>query len=262
MMLKDNPAPVNLKGHYIMSIQKFAPAFLALALPVFVLAAAPQARADNDAGIYALSVLDVNVDVSVKAAPDIAEISAGVVTQSPQASIALAENAKKMAGVFAALKKAGIADTDIQTNGLNVSPQYDYSRSNDGKPPVISGYQASNNVTVIIRDVKKTGTVIDTLVAQGANQINGPTFTVSKPEPLLDQARIEAVKKARARADLLAGAAGMKVKRVITLSESRGMSYVPRPMMMAAKATEAADTPVAAGEVDLTASVTAKYEIE
>ncbi|SNS57528.1 hypothetical protein SAMN06295912_109100 [Sphingomonas laterariae] len=204
--------------------------------------------------------LDIVAEGEVTRVPDIATISAGVVTQAPTAGAAMTENANRMAAVVAALKKAGVADRDIQTSTLNLNPQYRYG---DNKPPVITGYQASNQVSIRFRDVKRSGAILDTLVAQGANQINGPSLSVDKPETALDEARAAAIRTARARATLYAEAAGLRVKRILAISEQGGGYQPPMPVpMMMARAEKAADTAVEAGEQKLAVSVSVSFELE
>lgn len=204
--------------------------------------------------------LDIVAEGEVSRAPDIATIGAGVVTQGTTAGAAMGENATRMAATVAALRKAGVADRDIQTSAINLNPQYRYG---ENVAPVITGYQASNQVTVRFRDVKKAGAILDTLVAQGANQINGPTFTIDKPEAALDEARTAAVTKARARAELYAKAAGLTVRRILAISEA-GDAAPPRPMpmMQMARSKEAADTTIEAGEQKLTVSLTVTFELQ
>lgn len=207
-----------------------------------------------------MTTLVVSSQADVNAAPDIAEVTAGVMTTALTAQDALKQNSEKMNAVFAALKKVGVAEKDIQTSGINVNAQYNYQ---DNQSPKVIGYQAVNNVNVRFRDLKNVGPILDTLVAQGANQLNGPNFTVENPDPLLDGARKEAVEKAKKRAELYAAAAGMKVKRIITLSEQSGIEG-PRPyaaMKVRAMAADAAPTPVAAGEVNLNVTVNVTYEL-
>ena len=204
------------------------------------------------------TTLTLSATSEVQAAPDIAAIGAGVVTQAPDAQTALSANSEKMVRVVAALRKAGIAERDIQTSGLNVQPQFRYEQN---QPPVLTGFQASNRVQVTLRDVKSTGRVIDALVKEGANQIDGPDFRVANPEPLLDRARTEAVKRARARADLYAAAAGLSVKRITAINEGFEQSQpMPKMRMMAMEASADA-APVAPGEVSLSATVTMAFEL-
>jgi uncharacterized protein YggE len=129
--------------------------------------------------------------------------------------------------------------------------------------PKIIGYQVSNQVSVRQRNLADFGRTIDTLITAGANQVNGPSFQIDEPDGALDEARVEAMKKARARATLYAQAAGLKVLRILSISESGG--YVPQPPVMYARAamadTMGAPTPVAAGEVSMSASVTVMFEL-
>ena len=204
--------------------------------------------------------LDISAEGSVNRAPDIATISAGVVTQALSAADAMRQNASRMAATVAALKASGVADRDIQTASINLSPQYRYA---ENKAPEITGYQASNQVSVRFRDIKRAGAILDTLVKQGANQINGPVFSVEKADAVLDEARVAAVKAARARADLYAQAAGLRVKRIISISESQNYAPPPYPMaMMAARAEKAADTAIEPGEQKLSVSVAVSFELE
>lgn len=206
------------------------------------------------------ATITLSAEAKVAAAPDIADIGAGVVTQATDASAALAANATRMSAVVAALKRAGVAARDIQTSALNLQPQYRYA---DNQPPTLTGYQASNRVSVALRELGGAGRIIDTLVAQGANQIDGPSFRLDKPEPLLDQARGQAVATLRARAQLYAAAAGLRVKRIVSISESGPLqSPMPRPMMQSMARAEKADSPVAPGEVDVGVSVTMAFELE
>ncbi len=207
------------------------------------------------------ATLTLSAEAEVQAAPDIADIGAGVVTQAADAQAALAANSAQMTRVVAALRKAGIADRDIQTAGLNLQPQYRYEQN---QSPILTGFQASNRVQVTLRDLKGSGKVIDTLVKEGANQIDGPNFRVANPDPLMDKARTEAVAKARARAELYAKAAGLRVKRITSISEGFEQRP-PMPMMRSvamADVAAAPPPPIAPGEVGLVARVTMAFELE
>lgn len=207
------------------------------------------------------SVLNINASADLKQSPDIAIISAGVVTQSRNAKTAMSDNANKMAAAFAAIKAAGIADRDMQTSGISLQPQYVYE---ENKPPRITGYQASNNLTVRIRQMDKVGAVLDAVVAQGINQISGPSFSIDNPDAALDKAREEAMQTAMRRANIYARASGMKIKRVVSINESGGYQQ-PQPMpMMAMARMEKADamTPVAGGEVTMSIQLNVQFELE
>ena len=204
--------------------------------------------------------LDIVAEGEVLRTPDIAIVSAGVTNQAPTAGAAMQDNARSMSGVIAALRKAGIADRDIRTSSINLQPQYRYQ---ENQPPQLVGYQASNTVQVTFRKISESGKIIDTLVANGANQINGPSFSVEKADVALDEARTNAIAKARARAELYAKAAGLKVKRILSISEggmaSPPMPY-PAPRVYMAK-TEA-DTTVQPGQSPLSVSVNVSFELE
>ncbi len=204
--------------------------------------------------------LDLSVRGEVSRVPDVAIISAGVITQAQDARTALSDNAGKMAKVLAALKKAGVDARDIATSSISLSPQYRYI---ENQPPAITGYQASNTLTVRFRDIAKSGAILDTLVSQGANQISGPTLTIDKPEAALDEARLAAMKTARARADLYARAAGTTVKRIVAISESGdGPAPSPMPMMMAGRSAEMAPkTEIAAGEQQIGVTISVTFEL-
>jgi uncharacterized protein YggE len=215
------------------------------------------------------TLLTVSADGRVTRAPDLATFSAGVVSQGKTASEALAANSADMARVVAALKRAGLADKDIQTSNLSLNPIYAPQRSLpdgtiDPPQPRIVGYQANNTVSVRQRNLKDYGRVIDTLVSAGANQVNGPSFEVENPDPVLDAARTAAMQKARARAELYARAAGLRVSRILSISESGGWSP-PQPVMyrMAAmdSAAAAPSAPVQAGELQLSINVTVQFEL-
>lgn len=203
--------------------------------------------------------LTVSAEGKVARAPDIADISGGVVTIAPTAAAAMADNARRMTAVVAAVRKAGIAERDIQTAGLSLQPQYRYDNN---QPPALTGYQATNTVNLRIRKLADTGRLLDALVAVGANQLNGPNFRVDAADAALDEARTAAVATARARAELYAKAAGVHIKRIVSISESGG-NPEPRPIMARAMAMKAADaeTPVSPGEVSLTVNVTMVFEI-
>jgi uncharacterized protein YggE len=207
------------------------------------------------------TTLTVNAEGRVTRAPDIAEVSGGVVTIAPTAAAAMADNAVRMNAVVAAIRRAGIAERDIQTTGLNLQPQYRYDNN---QPPVLTGYQATNTVALRIRKIDQTGKLLDTLVGVGANQINGPNFRIEAADAALDEARVAAVATARTRAELYAKAAGMRVKRIASISESGGFEPGPRPMMMAKAmaVSDSAPSPVAPGEVALTINVTMVFELE
>lgn len=237
-----------------MSIRHLALCALLLAPAAFAQDRAPQAALPADA-----TVLQVNVRGEVQRAPDLATIQAGVVSRDADANAAMRGNAVRMTAVLAALKRAGVAERDIQTSAISLQPQYSYA---DKQPPRIDGYEASNNVSVRLRDMGKIGSVLDALVHEGANQIIGPTFAVDRPEAALDEARRSAVQQARARADVYAQAAGLHVRRILSMSESVDVAP-PRPMMRMslAMAAPAPATPVETGQNTLAVDLNVQFEL-
>ncbi len=204
------------------------------------------------------TVLDIVAEGTSTRVPDLAVIQAGVTTQAATAAEAMTQNGAQMARVLAALRRAGIAERDIQTSSISLAPQYRYEQN---QSPVLTGYQASNQVSVRFRDIARSGKILDTLVGEGANNINGPNLTVDKPEAALDEARTDAIAKAKARAELYAKAAGLSVNRILAISEAGAVTLppVPMPMMVARSRAEAADTQIAAGERELTVNVSVRF---
>ncbi len=205
--------------------------------------------------------LDISATGTVSRVPDLAIISAGVVTKSTTATGAISDNSARMERVRAALRRAGIADKDIQTSSISLNPDYRYENN---QPPVLTGYQASNNVSIKFRDIRNSGKILDALVAEGANQINGPSLTIDKPETAYDEARVKAIAAGRARADLYARALGMRVVRLISVSEGGGMS---RPPMYAASdimvtGARVAKTEIDPGSQDLEVTLAMGFQLE
>ncbi|MCF2515339.1 SIMPL domain-containing protein [Sphingomonas sp. G124] len=189
--------------------------------------------------------LDVSATGEVTRVPDLAIISAGVQTLQPTATGAIEENATRMERVRAALKRAGIADKDIQTSSINLNPEYRYENN---QPPQLTGYRATNTVNVKFRDLKRSGSILDALVAEGANQISGPNLTIDKPEAAYDEARVKAIAAGQARAELYARALGKRVVRILSVSE--GGAFVPPPMPLAYGRDMVAAAPMAKTEID------------
>jgi uncharacterized protein YggE len=216
----------------------------------------PAAIADAGSGPQK-RVLTVTGQGEVHGTPDQAMLSAGVVTTARTAADALKDNAKTMNAVFATLKRAGIADKDMQTSGFSVQPQYETDK-NGNTSRDITGYRVSNTVNVRVNDLAKVGPTLDALVASGANSIGDIAFTIKDPKPLMEKARAEAVADALARAQTLARAAGVTLGPIVSIGES-GYS-APRPMYRMATMA-AAPTPIAAGEESVTAGVNITWSI-
>lgn len=227
-------------------------------------AAMPAPAAAQQASItqtIAGSRLDINATGEVTRVPDVAVISAGVASRAPTATAALQQTANRMERVLAALKRAGIADRDIQTSNVNLNAEYRYPAN---QSPQLVGYTASNTVTIRFRDIGNSGKILDALVSEGANQINGPSLVVDKPEAALDEARAKAIAVGRARADLYARSLGMRVVRVVAVNESGGSYPVPppMPMMVRMEAAAQADTKVDPGEQKLQVNLAMTFELQ
>lgn len=212
---------------------------------VAALALAPAQAADK--------LVTVTGEATVAVAPDTAMIRLGVSTQEKTAREASEANAKQMTAVLAAIKDTGVADRDIQTSRLSLQPQYDPNKSGTAR---LTGFQASNQVTVRIRDIDKLPTVLDRAITAGANEMSGIEFVVSEQSNLLDQARDDAIADARRKAELYAKAAGAKLGRVVSITEE-GSAPPPRPI----QALRAGAVPIAPGEQTLRAIVTVSYEL-
>jgi uncharacterized protein YggE len=231
-----------------------------LAAAALCVPAAAEAQTVAQIQPFAGTRLDISATGEVTRVPDVAIISTGVVTRAATATAAIRQNAQRMERVRAALKRAGIEDRDIQTSSISLNPEYNYQQN---QPPKLTGYQASNQLSVRFRDIGETGKILDALVSEGANQINGPSLTIDKPEAALDEARVKAIANGRARADLYARALGMRVVRLLSVSESGGYA-VPPPMPMAVMAMErdSASTKIDAGEQKLQVSVSLSFELQ
>jgi hypothetical protein len=191
-----------------------------------------------------------------------ATISTGVVSEAATAKDALAKNNAAMAAVIATLKNASVAEDDIQTSNFSVQPKYPPYQPNQTAAPRIVGYTVSNQVTAAVKDLKKLGAVLDGLVQAGSNQINGISFDVAEPKPMLDEARKKAVADARAKAELYASAAGVSLGRVVQIAESASV-MPPQPMYRMAMAPAAAESvPIAAGQQTVAANVSVTFEIQ
>lgn len=190
--------------------------------------------------------------------PDVADLRLGVSIARPTVDSARADAAAAMTAILAAIRGAGVAARDIRTTLVSVQPRYDYR---DGKPPVLTGYELSNQVSVTIRDLANLGGVIDGSLTAGATSMDGLSFRVDDPTEPERAARIAAMAQARSRADVLAEAAGVTISGVGDVVEGGGGSPgYPQPkaarMMLADSAT-----PVEGGTTEISVSVTVTYRI-
>ena len=228
--------------------------FLTFGLAAGGLGLAGSALADD----HAPATITVTGEGTVTAPPDLATVSLGVTTQGATAAEAMAANSTALAAVLERVKAAGVEDRDIQTSTLNLNPNW--VTTDGSSAATISGYVAMNVLSIRVRAMGTLGPVLDAAVADGANTLNGVSFGFQEPEPVMDEARKEAVASARARAELLTGAAGVSLGRILSISESGGYA-APMPMYRMDAAIAAAPVPVEGGEVGVTASVTITWEI-
>ena len=198
----------------------------------------------------------------VTTTPDVADVRVGVQITRPKVRDAQAAAATAMTAVIAALKKAGIADKDIQTTSLSLQPVYDYSSNSN--PPRLTGYQIVNAVQATVRKLDTISDVIDGALAAGATTLDGINFRVDDPAAAESQARDVAMKDARATADALAKAAGVSITGVASISEQAGSAPVPVPYLQAggAKDAVAASTPVQVGTNEVDVAVNVVYLID
>jgi len=200
--------------------------------------------------------ISVTGEANVSVPPDQARIDGGVTSDAKTAREASDANNAAMGKVLQALKGAGIEEKDYQTSRLSLQPQYAPNRAG---PSPITGYRASNRVTVRIRDVTKVANVIDVLVGAGANDIGGINFMVSQASKLLDEAREKAIADARRKAEIYAKAAGVALGEPLSISEEGAPTPVFRGKMAS---TMAAGAPVAQGEETLSVSVNVSWAIK
>ena len=201
--------------------------------------------------------LDVVATGEVTRVPDQVTISAGVTSRAPQAQAALRDNGAQMERVRAALRRLGIADRDIQTGTISLNQ--DYERSPEGARP--SGYVASNQLNIRFRDVANAGRIIDALVAEGVNNVQGPMFGLENRDSAVDEARTRAIAVARARADLYARTLGTRVRRIVAISEAGQPGIIMGEARMAAVANDAS-TQIVPGEQVIGTTVSVTFELD
>jgi len=234
-------------------------AVIAAAFTIASLAAAP-AYADETVTLTGTITMDGRGTVSV--APDMAVITARVVTISKTAADALSGNTADLAKVIEKIKAAGIEAKDIQTSGFAIYPRYERITDNSNRQPDITGYEVRNGVEINVRDLTKLGDLLTGVVDSGANSVDGIRFQVSDPDEKLDEARKRAVQEAKHKAGIFAEAAGVELGGIVSISET-GIQ-MPRPVMMRAEGmmmAKADAVPIEAGEETISASVTIQWHI-
>lgn len=203
----------------------------------------------------------VTGDSIIQAQPDTAVLSIAVVTQGKRALDAQQENATKSDAVIRALKTAAGAGAEIKTSGYSLQPIRVYRQS---QPPLITGYEARNSVTVILSDLTKVGSVIDAAATSGANDVGSISFTLRKDRPARDQALGDATREAVSKAQVIAQALNGRIVRIVEVQEEGIVR--PRPVMeemvQMRTADAAASTPIEIGTLDIRSRVQLIAEIE
>ncbi len=231
----------------------YAAAALAAITPTALPAAEIHIEAKNP-------VVELSVTEMVESTPDTATFSTGVETSAPTASAALRQNSAQVAKVISQLKALGIAEKDIQTSGINLSPEYEYIQATQKNR--FKGYRVSNQVSVKMRDIDKLGSVLDQVVASGATNINGPYFSIADDSDVKTAARAAALANGKAQAESYARAAGYSGVRLLSVSEGLVGRPMPYAMMRQSAMAEAASSvPVEPGQIGTSVMLSLQYEM-
>ncbi|MBL8584385.1 MAG: SIMPL domain-containing protein [Rhizobiaceae bacterium] len=194
-------------------------------------------------------------------APDMALLSLSVMREAATAREALDANNDAMAAVISGMKAAGIAERDLQTAGFQISPRYNFTNKPDGtQEAVLVGYQVTNTLSVRVRDIDKTGEIIDKAVTLGVNQGAGISFVNEDPSATITEARKRAIADAIARAKVLTEAAGVTLGRVVEIADQFS-TQPPSPMLAKSFDAVSASAPVQSGENAYRVQVSVTFEI-
>ena len=210
----------------------------------------------SDADLPTISITGTGM---VQRVPDLATISVGVDTSEKTAAAALSANTAAAAKVIQNLKEAGIPAQNIQTSNFSIQPVYTSSKSLDSGVRPVDHYRVSNMVQATANDLKRLGTVLDALVRDGANRVNGISFGLSDRQAAMDDARRLAVANAKHKAALYAKAAGVTLGPILSISEGGGAALPHAEMMMMARA--ASPVPIEAGELSISADVNIVWQL-
>ena len=223
---------------------------LVLVAPLPALAQSPEQK---------LPAVTVTGEATITSAPDVAILHAGVTSQAKTAREAMTESAKLMTAVLASLKESGVAERDIQTSRISLTPirEQKMASSSTKNPANIVAVEASSLLTVRIHDINKSAEVLDKMITAGANLVTGISFEISEPSKLLDQARAEAIADAKRKAEIYAKAAGVTLGRPLSISEG----YISRPRAQTMAMREASEMPIQPGEEKIGINVSVAYEL-
>lgn len=207
------------------------------------------------------STISVTGTGRVAIRPDLADLRLGVTITAATVKAAREQSATAMHGILAGLRGLGLAERDLRTSIVSVSPAYDYSSNTN--PPRLTGYTFSNLVDAVVRDIDVVGDAIDAALGAGATNVDRLAFRVAKPEPAEREARADAVRDARAKAQTIATAAGVTLGDALAIVEGGGPVPYPMPHAeMAAFKARDAGTPVEAGEHEIAVTVAVTYRID
>ena len=229
-------------------------------LPLTLSAQTTQLPAQTSIRDFAADTISVTGTGRINIAPDKVTFTAGVETSAPTVEDAVNQNTTQTNALIAALKKAGASDKEIRTSNFSVFPQYEYI---ENRRPRVTGFNAVNTVTVTRKNATDASKLLTAAVSAGANQISGLTFGVHDQQKARDRGLQLAFEDAKAKAALLASAAGRGVGRAISIVEGSAPQDVPRPMYGKTAALEArvANVPVETGEDELSFSVSVVFEL-
>jgi uncharacterized protein len=211
---------------------------------------------------YPKNTISITADGKASGTPDLATISVGVASSAATAKAAQDNMTKKVNDVTAYVKSQGIDEKDITTSNFSIYPSYDY---NNGQK--ISGYNGNETVTIKVRGVDtstdRLGKVLSGAVENGSNQISGIYFSFDDTNALKQQARKDAIEKAKQKAQELAGQTGLKLGRIVTVSDYESPSYQPYPMDSFGRGGANQSAPVIEpGNQDILSSVTVTFEVK
>jgi uncharacterized protein YggE len=204
--------------------------------------------------------LQANGEGIAMAIPDIAIVTLGVTTRGRTAAEALSANSTDLSNVIDTIKAAGVAEKDIGTSNFSIYPVY--AQNSDGsqvQPPKIAGYEVSDEVRVIIRDIAASGGILDKVVSAGANRVSGISFDSADRKTPADAALKDAIADAKRKAELMAAAAGVKLVRILSISASEGGG--PQPMFARADMMAQKAVPVMPGQQQTTVNAAVSWEI-
>ena len=233
-------------------------AWIAAAALLFAVTPSSGQAQEHEAAEFAATTLTLSASGEVRTRPDLAVIDLGVQAEARTAAGAFAQARVQMNAIASALHGQGVAEDDVQTSQLSL--QAEYADGDGRRPRLLTGYQASNSVSVRLHDIGRVGALVDAMVGAGANSVNGVSFQLADPSAAEDEARRIAVKALQAKADLYAQATGYRIRRLVSLSEGGGSSGGPVPMFTVRRMAFRS-TSVAGGELTVSASVNAQYEL-